>query len=673
MDPQHDHCLSCYDQNCTSHQACAVISCPNECGAKLHSCKKEDHILLCSRTIEACINKPYGCPFRFERGTQSSHLHHCPASTVFCSHVWFRRCSGLQSETAQVASDPPLASKHLDFAMALRDQWQVGGIERLMELSTASVPVQSVFQGTSLTPCHTLPNKLENPIFAPISVQRRSIISTGSTAFNTITSDGALTESPESSPSAKLPSELITPIPAAASFHGTRDDASSVEPLQRTGQSGRRQSFRLAGVLRSKSFRLKSQQTNKTDEAPAAGSGGRRPSFLRSALSGKHISESMQGGNSLSPKLRRRLRKSSSSGPEDLDSEPPTHTPKALSSYGNNEPLKPVQKFHFKNLAKAVSAAVTIAKHRPTQTRPVQAEDERHIQRTRSFRNRNRSCTPSVTEEPEVLCAGPVRETSRGIAKRSVGSSKLTLHKSSAESARRKARVGHPRLVERRLRSVMDNHAPSDLPAARAKLIHSQSPAQTRLRLGLSLCSAPPLAYRGNGLVQLRCSKVFRRDEIARHQEFVHAGVDSLVSAQGLQQRCPLAMYGCQYVRQSLRMPQRGWQLRINMGCLCSQPATLTGPYELDEGATPDTHLTCLPIDVLCLICSFLDPLSLACLAGTCSHLRQLAANLIQDRGLVNPVWIRSQSDGELKWTEAEMVSLFFSSRFDVSSSASVH
>jgi len=77
----HKHCLSCFNQNCTDAftKICKLISCENKCGSFMHLCKLQDHLLLCSNSIQPCINSGYGCPYLLRRSQLTIHLQVCPA------------------------------------------------------------------------------------------------------------------------------------------------------------------------------------------------------------------------------------------------------------------------------------------------------------------------------------------------------------------------------------------------------------------------------------------------------------------------------------------------------------------------------------------------------------------------------------------------------------------
>ncbi|KAK0403085.1 hypothetical protein QR680_016710 [Steinernema hermaphroditum] len=87
MDP-HGHCLDCFRSAC-SFEGCLLGRC-GFCSARLHECKREDHLEICQNVVVPCINAIYGCRRRFARHFQKTHLATCPASVVVCHLQWNR-------------------------------------------------------------------------------------------------------------------------------------------------------------------------------------------------------------------------------------------------------------------------------------------------------------------------------------------------------------------------------------------------------------------------------------------------------------------------------------------------------------------------------------------------------------------------------------------------------
>ncbi|XP_063400823.1 F-box only protein 30-like isoform X1 [Mytilus trossulus] len=125
----HAHCESCVNKKCniTPDQlsSCEMTDCENMCGHRFHSCKKDEHELICSQQKVPCINHSNGCPLEMARCKRASHLSVCPASVQRCVVEWNRW--PMHSKEECLTTPLPLDSQHvkctqLDVALALRDQ-----------------------------------------------------------------------------------------------------------------------------------------------------------------------------------------------------------------------------------------------------------------------------------------------------------------------------------------------------------------------------------------------------------------------------------------------------------------------------------------------------------------------------------------------------------------------
>ncbi|XP_078688869.1 F-box only protein 30-like isoform X1 [Branchiostoma floridae x Branchiostoma belcheri] len=125
----HSHCTQCYRRSCFIKPeldvACEMQACPVDCGARFHACKLTEHRLICPNEKAACINAVNGCPKWLPRGQHAKHLAHCPASVVRCTMEWNRWpvfSVERQSHVPIVKADAQVYKDQLDIALALRDQ-----------------------------------------------------------------------------------------------------------------------------------------------------------------------------------------------------------------------------------------------------------------------------------------------------------------------------------------------------------------------------------------------------------------------------------------------------------------------------------------------------------------------------------------------------------------------
>lgn len=127
MEEDHAHCLSCFNQRCVGRSqpgiSCELIYCPVLCGAVFHSCKAEEHSLMCPLLRVPCLNSGNGCPARVVRNQMYAHLEVCPAGVVCCTMEWNRwPISCLDYTSYESLSRGVEEVEQLDMALALQDQ-----------------------------------------------------------------------------------------------------------------------------------------------------------------------------------------------------------------------------------------------------------------------------------------------------------------------------------------------------------------------------------------------------------------------------------------------------------------------------------------------------------------------------------------------------------------------
>lgn len=116
---------------------CDLIGCPLVCGAVFHSCKLEEHRLLCPYERLPCLNSGFGCPFTIARIKMAQHLEICPASIVCCTMEWNRwPVSYADRKSYENLSKDFDEVEQLDMALALQDQRML--LESLKVTTTVS-------------------------------------------------------------------------------------------------------------------------------------------------------------------------------------------------------------------------------------------------------------------------------------------------------------------------------------------------------------------------------------------------------------------------------------------------------------------------------------------------------------------------------------------------------
>eukprot|EP00092_Neocalanus_flemingeri_P003271 GFUD01003502.1.p1 GENE.GFUD01003502.1~~GFUD01003502.1.p1 ORF type:complete len:627 (+),score=134.00 GFUD01003502.1:172-2052(+) len=127
----HRHCFKCFNlKKCNRDEdACGVSECPVGCGWMFHSCKEEEHLLLCPMVRVECINSSLGCGIMLTRKELVKHLPVCPASIVACTQEWNRwplHCKERYKTVPFRQRNPRAERGQLDYELAIRDQRMVG-------------------------------------------------------------------------------------------------------------------------------------------------------------------------------------------------------------------------------------------------------------------------------------------------------------------------------------------------------------------------------------------------------------------------------------------------------------------------------------------------------------------------------------------------------------------
>ncbi|CDQ67470.1 unnamed protein product [Oncorhynchus mykiss] len=126
MEELHTHCLNCVNRRCMirteTGMSCDLIGCPLVCGAVFHSCKEEEHHLLCPFERVPCLNTGFGCPFTIPRIKMAKHLETCPASVVCCTMEWNRWPVSYSDRKSYEHLSNVEVVEQLDMALALQDQ-----------------------------------------------------------------------------------------------------------------------------------------------------------------------------------------------------------------------------------------------------------------------------------------------------------------------------------------------------------------------------------------------------------------------------------------------------------------------------------------------------------------------------------------------------------------------
>lgn len=170
-------------------------------------------------------------------------------------------------------------------------------------------------------------------------------------------------------------------------------------------------------------------------------------------------------------------------------------------------------------------------------------------------------------------------------------------------------------------------------------------------------------------MYSIPCNQVFRRDEYSGHFKNVHSDIQGGLNG-WLEHRCPLAQYGCTFVRYRLLPHSQNGAVIFNqeLGSFGIKPcehaagvvaASLAGGRSSTDspskGHMPAKSnldlLTTLPLEILEKIASQLDGFSLCNFSRTCKLLREVSRNVLETKGMVLFEWEkRIYDNGSWSW-----------------------
>ncbi len=229
---------------------------------------------------------------------------------------------------------------------------------------------------------------------------------------------------------------------------------------------------------------------------------------------------------------------------------------------------------------------------------------------------------------------------------------------------------------------------------------------QQLLALDLNVESITRYQSKPKSMYTFLCAQAFRRDEYPWHFRNVHSEIHSGLNG-WLEQRCPLACYGCTYSVRRLHPNTKGsrviWssvvkgfsvqpyvpkehlsvkgssvygsslfgsevvpeiltsrdynsEVKVNGNQKSTSP--VRAAEEADEDDTCALTLTDLPFELLQHIAQFLCGFSLNNLALTCRVLREVCRSLLEEKGIVSLEWERQERGGSHTWQVTHKVSI---------------
>lgn len=192
--------------------------------------------------------------------------------------------------------------------------------------------------------------------------------------------------------------------------------------------------------------------------------------------------------------------------------------------------------------------------------------------------------------------------------------------------------------------------------------LSNPSPFHT-LRLDLVLECVARYQTKQRSMFTFVCGQLFRRDEFSSHFKNVHGDIHAGLNG-WMEQRCPLAYYGCTYSQRRFCPSVQGFRIvhDRHLGSFGVQPGL---PLKTGDNLSKNTcrfgsqcdQFSSLPFEVLQHVASFLDSFSLCQLSRVSRTMREVCASLLQMRGMVVLLWEKTQrADGSPSWQITDKV-----------------
>ncbi|XP_061480031.1 F-box only protein 30 isoform X2 [Rhineura floridana] len=680
---QHLHCVNCVSRRCMTRPeagiSCDLIGCPLVCGAVFHSCKAAEHRLLCPLERVPCLNSGFGCPFTVARNKNAEHLQICPASVVCCTMEWNRwPVSYTDRKSYENLSKDVDEVEQLDMALALQDQRML--LESLKVASMTSKTADQVSKSREQTSVASAPDAALSNGLMPVDEESYSALyqatlettkslATALDILNIATRDIGM-----------LSSKLgISPCETSEDFqtkeqncsrdlhkveHGHLDEdnigavggihldvLSQNVQLEQNGSSDicydAMQQYSLNMGLDTSlcnGFHVDNTGTDTLQQSKELGMCNSDHSNVANGVCNASHVEALSSRNPIPVMIQ-------------LKDEIPLHS---LSNgtvnhvylpHDCNEELiqKQIEQDRLRNID--VFSLIPhrtynfLANHFLAATKEDKAVDTSDLE---------------ITEDPMGLqgidlitaallfCLGD-SPGGRGISDSRVIDGDCVDFGTQTFSLPSAILATNTMVGEIASASACDHANPQLL---------NPSPFQT-LGLGLVLeCVARYQTKRS--LFTFVCGQLFRRNEFSSHFKNVHGDIHAGLNG-WMEQRCPLAYYGCTYSQRRFCPSTQGAKIihDRHLRSFGVQPCistVLTEPKRCCLGLRSD-HLSNLPFEVLQHIAGFLDGFSLCQLSRVSRLMRDICGSLLQARGMVILLWEkRMYPDGSSSWQIKEKV-----------------
>lgn len=658
--------------------SCDLMGCPLVCGAVFHSCKLNEHRLLCPYERVPCLNRGFGCPFTLARVKMAQHLETCPASVVCCTMEWNRwPVSYADRKSYENLSKEVCDVEQLDMALALQDQ------RMLLESLKVATTVTKALEEQNLDNSSPQESDRENDLV--IDDLNEVVEGTYNEPFQDSVEDRSFNANLDilNSPS------NIDLIVDHISGEEQNEACSSVRDVNgdlrndTTKESDTDSDSDLGAVGGADcAFPVDLEEGDDWLETSGCSESSEEEGELTDGIELNGLHNEMIGDN-------HQVRLESVNRSSNIRQVLPDHSipvPEVAQLPQRSLPLPiPLPNLMHNNLLHPL---------------PFRYED-RWLERKLENLQLLRSMGLFTINGRRTLFSDPyffkskMEDKAVDTSDLDVADDPMGLHGIDLITAALLFCLGDspggrgisdsrfvdgyridfgtqtfslPSAILATSTMVGDIASASACDHASPQL-SNPSPFHT-LRLDLVLECVARYQTKQRSMFTFVCGQLFRRDEFSSHFKNVHGDIHAGLNG-WMEQRCPLAYYGCTYSQRRFCPSVQGFRIihDRHLGSFGVQPGLAEGEplskINICQSKSHCDHLSDLPFELLQHIASFLDGFSLCQLSRVSRTMRDVCASLLQSRGMVVLIWEKiKQADGNSSWQIQDKV-WRFSTAFD--------
>ncbi|KAL6105298.1 fbxo30 [Pungitius sinensis] len=666
MEGLHSHCLKCFNRRCMLRPeagvCCTLICCPLVCGAVFHSCKQEEHRLLCPYERLACLNSGFGCPFTIPRIRMAKHLATCPASIVCCTMEWNRwPVSYSDRKSYENLSKDFDEVEQLDMALALQDQRML--LESLKVTTNVSKNSDKAAN--------------ESDKMATASSLPETVLGTATVEMEEVPYSGLYRASMETSRSLAVALDILSNGKDIGVIVGNLngEETGKNEPLQNgdghVAEGGK--NVDMQGSDSDSECELGAVggvdcavETDRQDEATGWGEGN---DFVELFFEEKDniVEETINDSNHVWPELPQNYMPVVALEPPVPQQAPVPHPmPFLLSEHVRNNFLQQLPtELRYRCLERKLqNVEVLRGMNMFTFNGRRALLSDPYLFRAKMEDKSVDTSDLEVADDPmglhgiDLITAALLFCLGDSPGGRGISDSRFVdgYHIDFGTQT-----FSFPSAILATNTMVGDIASASACDHASPQL-SNPSPFHT-LRLDLVLECVARYQTKQRSMFTFVCGQLFRRDEFSSHFKNVHGDIHAGLNG-WMEQRCPLAYYGCTYSQRRFCPSVQGFRIihDRHLGSFGVKPGLpLNAGENLPKkprrlGSRCD-QFSNLPFEVLQHAASFLDSFSLCQLSRVSRTMRDVCASLLQMRGMVVLLWEKKRRvDGSPTWQITDKV-----------------